>query len=103
MADKGLDGKEFLRDLALIVESETRKHSVEMTPKAILSLAEVVEAMLIERIAPDLEAFAEHGKRSTVTVDDVRLLARRSEDLVSFYSQLPVRELSPDWYLNKLH
>mmetsp|Transcript_4284 Transcript_4284/g.18277 ORF Transcript_4284/g.18277 Transcript_4284/m.18277 type:complete len:102 (-) Transcript_4284:3073-3378(-) len=83
MADKGLDGKEFLRDLALIVESETRKHSVEMTPKAILSLAEVVEAMLIERIAPDLEAFAEHGKRSTVTVDDVRLLARRSEDLAN--------------------
>eukprot|EP00051_Salpingoeca_urceolata_P004213 m.63518 g.63518 ORF g.63518 m.63518 type:complete len:116 (+) comp13469_c0_seq6:532-879(+) len=30
----------------------------------------------------DLEAFARHAKRSTVSPDDIKLLARRDEDLV---------------------
>uniref|UniRef100_A0A8C5HM91 Centromere protein S n=1 Tax=Gouania willdenowi TaxID=441366 RepID=A0A8C5HM91_GOUWI len=34
--------------------------------------------------AKDLEAFARHGKRSTVSTEDVKLLARRSTALVSF-------------------
>ncbi|KAJ8260167.1 hypothetical protein GJAV_G00177860 [Gymnothorax javanicus] len=37
--------------------------------------------------ARDLEAFARHAKRTTVTVDDVKLAARRSASLANYISQ----------------
>lgn len=38
-------------------------------------------AMGIENVAIDLENFANHASRSTVTTDDVLLLARKNPDL----------------------
>ena len=35
----------------------------------------------IESVAVDLESFSRHAGRSTITTDDVLLLARRNEDL----------------------
>jgi hypothetical protein len=36
-----------------------------------------------ENVATDLESFSRHAGRSTVTTDDVLLLARRNQDLYS--------------------
>ncbi|KAF5308692.1 hypothetical protein FQR65_LT06053 [Abscondita terminalis] len=35
----------------------------------------------LQAYASDLEAFQKHGKRSTVTADDVKLLVRNNESL----------------------
>ena len=37
--------------------------------------------MLLENVAIDLENFAHHAGRTTVSTDDVLLLARRNNDL----------------------
>ena len=50
------------------------------SPHFIGSLTELVWAQ-IESTATDLQAFANHAGRNTVAVDDVMMLARRSEDL----------------------
>jgi len=34
-----------------------------------------------ENVAMDLESFAQHAGRTTITTDDVLLLARRNQDL----------------------
>ncbi|NXI55138.1 CENPS protein, partial [Chloroceryle aenea] len=40
-----------------------------------------------EIFAKDLEMFARHAKRSTVTSEDVKLLARRSSSLLKYITQ----------------
>ncbi|NXP10043.1 CENPS protein, partial [Thinocorus orbignyianus] len=40
-----------------------------------------------EIFAKDLEMFARHAKRSTVTTEDVKLLARRSSSLLKYITQ----------------
>ncbi|XP_063173442.1 centromere protein S [Candoia aspera] len=40
-----------------------------------------------EMFAQDLEMFAKHGKRSTINVEDVKLLARRSNSLLKYITQ----------------
>ncbi|NWS53766.1 CENPS protein, partial [Chunga burmeisteri] len=40
-----------------------------------------------ENFAKDLEMFASHAKRRTVTVEDVKLLARRSNSLLKYITQ----------------
>ncbi|XP_010156687.1 PREDICTED: centromere protein S-like, partial [Eurypyga helias] len=40
-----------------------------------------------ETFAKDLEMFARHAKRSTVTTEDVKLLARRSNSLLKYITQ----------------
>ncbi|NXS97623.1 CENPS protein, partial [Jacana jacana] len=40
-----------------------------------------------ENFARDLEMFARHAKRSTVTTEDVKLLARRSTSLLKYITQ----------------
>ncbi|KAM9256373.1 centromere protein S-like [Cariama cristata] len=40
-----------------------------------------------ENFAKDLEMFARHAKRSTVTIEDVKLLARRSNSLLKYITQ----------------
>ena len=40
-----------------------------------------VNDIIIEILAKDLESFAAHAKRSTITTDDVLLMARKSPEL----------------------
>lgn len=40
-----------------------------------------------ENFARDLEMFARHAKRSTITSEDVKLLARRSNSLLKYITQ----------------
>ncbi|XP_032304732.1 centromere protein S isoform X2 [Coturnix japonica] len=40
-----------------------------------------------ENFARDLEMFARHAKRSTITSEDVKLLARRSSSLLKYITQ----------------
>lgn len=41
----------------------------------------------IENVAIDLETFSQHASRSTVTTDDVLLLARKNADLQEILKQ----------------
>lgn len=74
--------RELLSEVSLLAEEESGRCGLKISPKTILCLTEVVEAMAVQRVAPDLEAFAIHAKKTTVSVDDVKLVARRNEDLV---------------------
>ncbi|KAK4695165.1 centromere protein S, partial [Lecanoromycetidae sp. Uapishka_2] len=65
-----------------IVDEETLKLGVNATPQFIGALTEMVWAQ-IENVSSDLESFAKHAKRSTVSVEDVLLLTRRNEGLES--------------------
>lgn len=42
---------------------------------------------LSENFAKDLEMFARHAKRSTITTDDVKLLSRRSNSLLKYITE----------------
>ncbi|KAL9635169.1 MAG: hypothetical protein Q9164_003635 [Protoblastenia rupestris] len=63
-----------------IVDEETLKLGVNATPQFIGALTEMVWAQ-IENVSTDLESFARHAGRQTISVEDVMLLARRNEGL----------------------
>lgn len=63
-----------------IVDEETLKLGVNATPQFIGALTEMVWAQ-IESVSTDLESFARHAGRSTISTEDVMLLARRNEGL----------------------
>ncbi|KAK3988612.1 apoptosis-inducing TAF9-like domain protein [Cladorrhinum sp. PSN332] len=63
-----------------IVDEESLRRNRNATPQFIGALNEVVWTQ-IENIATDLENFSRHAGRTTVTTDDVLLLARRNQDL----------------------
>ncbi|KAM0475315.1 hypothetical protein ACHAPX_007069 [Trichoderma viride] len=63
-----------------IVDEESLKRSRNATPQFIGALTEMVWAQ-IENVAIDLETFCNHAGRTTVTTDDVLLLARKNPDL----------------------
>ncbi|MCJ1360120.1 MAG: hypothetical protein MMC33_010123 [Icmadophila ericetorum] len=65
-----------------MVDEELLKLGYNATPQFIGSLTELVWTQ-IENVALDLEAFAKHAGRKTITVDDVMLLTRRNEGLES--------------------
>ncbi|KAL6458318.1 hypothetical protein MHYP_G00335480 [Metynnis hypsauchen] len=61
-------------------------HEREFSRQAIAALAEITFRQC-DIFATDLEAFARHAKRQTVTADDVKLLARRSAALSNYIQQ----------------
>ncbi|KIH88388.1 apoptosis-inducing TAF9-like domain 1 family protein [Sporothrix brasiliensis 5110] len=63
-----------------LVDQESIKQNRNATPQFIGALADMVWTQ-IESVAADLESFSRHAGRSTITTDDVLLLARRNEDL----------------------
>ncbi|PHH59321.1 hypothetical protein CDD81_3390 [Ophiocordyceps australis] len=63
-----------------IVDEEALNRGMNATPQFIGALTELVWAQ-IENISIDLETFASHAGRSTVTTADVLLLARKNPDL----------------------
>ncbi|KAG0254188.1 hypothetical protein BG011_005902 [Mortierella polycephala] len=79
------DGRERLKaavwyTVGEICESQKADLNVVITPQLIASLSELVFAQA-ETLGKDLEIFAKHAKRSTVSVDDVKLAARRNASL----------------------
>lgn len=63
-----------------IVDEESLKRSRNATPQYIGALTEMVWTQL-ENVAVDLETFCNHAGRTTVTTDDVLLLARKNPEL----------------------
>ncbi|KAK8135836.1 hypothetical protein PG984_003776 [Apiospora sp. TS-2023a] len=57
-----------------IADEESLRRNRNVTPQFIGALMELA-------VAQDLESFSRHAGRSTITTDDVLLLARRNEDL----------------------
>uniref|UniRef100_I3J889 Centromere protein S n=2 Tax=Oreochromis niloticus TaxID=8128 RepID=I3J889_ORENI len=69
-------------------------HRRQFSRQAIAAIAETTFRQC-DIFAKDLEAFARHAKRSTVSVDDVKLVARRSTAL-SIYIQNKSDELTQE-------
>ena len=57
---------------------------LDFSPEVVAALTELTLEKN-KRSAEDLEAFAQHAKRSTVSVEDVKLLTRRNAALVRIY------------------
>jgi histone H3/H4 len=55
---------------------------VPVTPKFVAALVELVYTQTLQ-LGEDLELFARHAGRKTVTPADVLMVARRNEDLAS--------------------
>ncbi|KAK3402895.1 kinetochore component CENP-S-domain-containing protein [Sordaria brevicollis] len=88
MADaSGEDVQERLKSalwfaIGKMVDDESLRRNMNATPQFIGALTELVWTQ-IENVAIDLETFSQHAGRTTVTTDDVLLLARRNSDLQS--------------------
>ncbi|KAI6782942.1 uncharacterized protein J7T54_002101 [Emericellopsis cladophorae] len=63
-----------------IVDEFCMSRNRNATPQFIGALTELVWTQ-IENVAIDLESFSNHAGRTTVTTDDVLLLARKNPDL----------------------
>ncbi|XP_056651776.1 centromere protein S [Monodelphis domestica] len=59
---------------------------VKFSKPTIAAISEVTFRQC-EHFARDLEMFARHAKRSTITTDDVKLLARRSSSLLNYITE----------------
>ncbi|XP_052573419.1 centromere protein S isoform X3 [Peromyscus californicus insignis] len=59
---------------------------VQFSKQTIAAISEVTFRQC-EHFAKDLEMFARHAKRSTVTTEDVKLLARRSNSLLKYITE----------------
>ncbi|KAI9158686.1 Centromere protein S [Paramyrothecium foliicola] len=94
MADaSGEDDRERLKAalwfaVGQMVDEECLKRNRNATPQFIGALTEMVWtqidpllALRAENVAIDLESFCNHAGRTTVTTDDVLLLARKNADL----------------------
>ncbi|CAF1621656.1 unnamed protein product [Adineta ricciae] len=55
----------------------------------------------IATFCQDLDAFAKHGKRSTINADDVRLLCRRNSNLLEKIDDVQQRPLKPSKATNR--
>ncbi|EGF80430.1 hypothetical protein BATDEDRAFT_24998 [Batrachochytrium dendrobatidis JAM81] len=61
-----------------IMDAISRDHpKIQVTPEFVYALGEVV-VRHAELMGADLESFAKHAKRSVISVDDVKLFARRN-------------------------
>ncbi|XP_028749433.2 LOW QUALITY PROTEIN: centromere protein S-like [Peromyscus leucopus] len=59
---------------------------VQFSKQTVAAISEVTFRQC-ENFAKDLEMFARHAKRSTVTTEDVKLLARRSNSLLKYITE----------------
>ncbi|KZS14095.1 centromere protein S isoform X1 [Daphnia magna] len=68
-------------------EEQETKTQISFDKNVIATITEILWQK-IKLIAEDLEAFAKHGKRTTINLDDVKLLVRRNEDLKAILETL---------------
>ncbi|XP_066522577.1 centromere protein S [Hoplias malabaricus] len=69
-----------------LCEQITADQERKISRQAVAAIAEITFRQC-DIFAKDLEAFARHAKRQTVTMDDVKLLARRSSALSNYIQQ----------------
>ncbi|KAK4191677.1 kinetochore component CENP-S-domain-containing protein [Podospora australis] len=97
MADKSDEEiKERLKSalwfaIGKMVDDESLRRNRNATPQFIGALNELVWTQ-IENVAIDLESFSRHAGRTTVTTDDVLLLARRNQDLYNIIKDVVDKE-----------
>ncbi|KAG0747991.1 hypothetical protein G6F57_006775 [Rhizopus arrhizus] len=77
----------LLYNVREIVGKEARSLGKEASPEFIVSLTEVLSSQ-IKTMAQDLESFAKHGRRSVISMEDVKLCARRNDTLYETISEL---------------
>ncbi|GJQ13093.1 hypothetical protein GpartN1_g4884.t1 [Galdieria partita] len=70
----------FRYTVAKLFFQQAQKDNLQVDNKAIFVLSELLLGY-IEILTTDLEAFCRHGKRTTITADDVLLCCRRNESL----------------------
>ncbi|KAI8144125.1 kinetochore component CENP-S-domain-containing protein [Fennellomyces sp. T-0311] len=69
-----------------IAQQEARKIGKTVSSTFVSSLADVVYVQIGE-MALDLEAFAKHAKRAVISMEDVKLCARRNDSLYELICQ----------------
>ncbi|CDH60416.1 predicted protein [Lichtheimia corymbifera JMRC:FSU:9682] len=80
-ADEQLQLKAAIwRTVDQIARAEAEKMGKTVSQGFVSSLADIVYAQAVT-MATDLEMFAKHGRRSTISMDDVKLCARRNDSL----------------------
>ncbi|KAM3824173.1 centromere protein S [Vipera latastei] len=76
----------FHYTVACLCQEVAEDKKIEFSRQTIAVISEITFRQC-EIFAKDLEMFAKHGKRSTVNVEDVKLLARRSNSLLKYITQ----------------
>ncbi|NXN89055.1 CENPS protein, partial [Bombycilla garrulus] len=69
-----------------LCEEVEEDKGVQFSKQSIAAISEIAFRQC-EIFAKDLEMFARHAKRATVTTEDVKLLARRSNSLLKYITQ----------------
>lgn len=69
-----------------LCQEVTLNKQVNFSKQTIAAISEVTFRQC-ENFAKDLEMFARHAKRSTVTTEDVKLLARRNNSLLKYITE----------------
>ncbi|CAO3696610.1 unnamed protein product [Rhizopus stolonifer] len=77
----------LLYNVREIVTAEARALGKEASPDFTLSITDVLTSQ-IKLMAQDLEAFAKHAKRTVVSMEDVKLCARKNDMLHDAISEL---------------
>nr|XP_020637869.1 centromere protein S isoform X1 [Pogona vitticeps] len=72
--------------VACLCEDVAQDKETQFSKQAIAAISEITFRQC-EMFAKDLEMFARHAKRSTINVEDVKLLARRSSSLLCYITQ----------------
>ncbi|KAL7976209.1 hypothetical protein Chor_008306 [Crotalus horridus] len=76
----------FHYTVACLCEEVAEDKNIKFSRQTIAAISEITFRQC-EIFAKDLEMFAKHGKRSTINVEDVKLLARRSNSLLRYITQ----------------
>ncbi|KAF4795543.1 Centromere protein S [Turdus rufiventris] len=69
-----------------LCEEVAEDKDVQFSKQSIAAISDITFRQC-EIFAKDLEMFARHAKRTTVTTEDVKLLARRSNSLLKYITQ----------------
>uniref|UniRef100_A0A8D0C436 Centromere protein S n=1 Tax=Salvator merianae TaxID=96440 RepID=A0A8D0C436_SALMN len=76
----------FHYTVACFCEEVGEDKEIQFSKQAIAAISEITFRQC-ECFAKDLEMFARHAKRSTINLEDVKLLARRSSSLLEYITQ----------------
>ncbi|OAF66318.1 hypothetical protein A3Q56_05957 [Intoshia linei] len=70
----------ILKNCTEICHKMLQKHKKKATPDYLNFLDQIIKTQL-EMMCYDLKAFSGHAKRSTIGIEDIKLLLRRNDDI----------------------